>query len=107
MSLEIVPQENKMADVDNSPTFKSRTELLIHNETTKHAASWCNTFASNVLVAGAIAPCTAALLNITLSGWLVSFSCLFVAGAVIIRGYGAEILKDLKDADDVFPADNV
>lgn len=81
--------------------IKSKRELLIHNETTKHRASWCNTLASNVLVAGVIAPFTAALLSVQVTPWVIIFACSFLAGAVIIRGYGIELLKELRADDDI------
>jgi preprotein translocase subunit Sec61beta len=86
-----------------SDDFKinSKRELLIHNETTKHRASWCNTLASNVLVAGVIAPFTAALLSVHVTPLIIIYACFFLAGAVIIRGYGIELLKELRSDDDI------
>ncbi|MGO7374925.1 MULTISPECIES: hypothetical protein [Rhizobium] len=86
---------------------KSKRELMIHNDTTKHRASWCNTLASNVLVAGVIAPGTAALLNVRMSPWVIISACVFLAGAIIIQGYGIELLKELRSDDDIRQPDNV
>ncbi|WP_284777417.1 hypothetical protein [Agrobacterium sp. lyk4-40-TYG-31] len=91
----------KLDEDDEVFPITSKRELLIHNERTKHRASWCNTLASNVLVAGGIAPTTAALLSVHITPWIIIFACGFFAGAVIIKGYGIEILKELRSDDDI------
>ena len=85
--------------------LKTRTDLAVHNEVKKHHASWCNTLAGNVVVAGVIAPITASLLRHDTNAFTLFFAVLYMFGAFILHIVGYTFLQEIKSDADIRPSE--